>query len=82
MKLFELWPIHPTKGAWDPWYDTACGFVVRAETEEAARCLADAKGGDETSQIRHPWLDPGQSKCEELLAEGEAEVILRHFDAA
>lgn len=47
MKLWELRPINRTgeetpmggqkPDPWDPWYDRAFGFVVRAETAEDAR---------------------------------------------
>ncbi len=49
----KLWILRPVKddNLWDPWYDKAFGFIVAAETEEAARALAQSKGGDEV----HSW---------------------------
>jgi hypothetical protein len=95
MKLFLLKPkclgqehgakVYPAP--WKPWYDKAFGFVVRAESENDARALAQAAGGDEVydaSFIRGvpAWLNPEFSICEELLPEGEAQVILHDFAAA
>jgi hypothetical protein len=87
----KLWLLHPVgytdddedmAAAWKPWYDKAFGFVVRAESEQAARALANAAGGEEISAGVNPWLDPAQSTCVPLLAEGEAEVVLFDFHSA
>ncbi len=82
----RLWLIRPLGGgAWEPWYDKTFGFVVRADSEEEARKLANAEGGDETSRGERdgdPWLDPKQSICAELTADGEKCVIIRDFAAA
>lgn len=88
----KLWLLLPGNNgiAWSPWYDKAFGFVVRAETEDEARKLANANGGDETGPITEhvyrtggdPWLDPSQSTCVELTPEGEAGVILRDYASA
>lgn len=76
---------------WEPWYDKAFGFVVRASTEEEARAFAHGSAGDEnrgeflrmtTAQTKTPWKDPKYSDCEELLPEGTAGVIIRDFAAA
>lgn len=90
----KLWVLRPVAGLekdndpWEPWYKKAFGFVVRAETEEEARSMADADGGAEnysgigTSkeyEIVGPWLDSRYSTCEELTTEGEAEVVMRDF---
>ena len=37
MRLWILRPIDEAAGQWSPWFDKAFGFVMRAETEEAAR---------------------------------------------
>ena len=53
MKLFHLYPKENIEGEnpWSPWYDKAFGFVVRAETEEEARKLANEEGGDEVGDV-------------------------------
>lgn len=90
LKLYILKPKQGNAYAWEPEYDKSVGFVVRAENEEHARQLANDAGGDETGPPRYlgyrtggdPWLDPEQATCEELTADGPAEVILRdHRDA-
>jgi len=50
----KLWLLRPVVGhgnleddPWSPWYDKAVGFVIRADTEENARVLAQSRGGDE-----------------------------------
>lgn len=107
MNLYLLRPVnyvpnrvHHIEGCnpWDPWYDKAFGFVVRAEDETQARQLADANSGGEGTECeapeyRHPWLKPDLSICEvlaeltcsECLAEtpsGPAEVLLTDFKMA
>ena len=87
MKLWLIRPIEKNGSfegtAWDPWYDKAFGFVVRAETEDAARHLigdyAVSGSGDEGIEA---WLDPELSNCIELLPEGEEEIIMRDFARA
>lgn len=93
MKLWILRPMEGLKGKsnpWEPWYDKAFGFVVRAETEDEARKLANADGGNETGPKRNdvyptggdPWLDPALSTCTELMPDGEAGVVMKDFAAA
>lgn len=93
MKLWLLRPIddESDSGPWSPWYDKAFGFVVRAETENAARALIgeNHEGGDEIRttyasppSVTDPWRDTKLSSCEELTAEGPAEIIIRDFHAA
>ena len=67
------------QAAWEPWYDKAFGFVVRAENEYNARLLASKDAGCEEASA---WLDPAQSSCEELASNGEGEVIMRDFASA
>lgn len=78
MKWWLLRPIDKDaqEGPWDPWYDRAFGFVVRAETETQARALATTKGGQEVSVEPTSWTDPGLSSCIELAIDGPAEVVL------
>ena len=75
MKLWILQPIEP----WDPWYDRAFGFVVRAQTEQEARVLASTEAGDEGGSS---WQDEDKTTCYELTAEGFSCVVLRDFWAA
>ena len=94
MKLWILRPVDglaKTDNPWEPWYDKAFGFVVRAETEAEARDLADADAGDEnrgefmgrsTANTKAPWKDAAYSTCVELLPEGAAEVVMKDFASA
>jgi hypothetical protein len=85
MKLWILRPVENLpKGddPWEPWYDKAFGFVVRAETEEKARKFAHEDGGYETADTNSPWLEAKYSTCDELPTEGEAGVVLQDFHAA
>jgi hypothetical protein len=61
-----------------PEWDVNNGFVIRAETAEAARVLASQERGDEGSRT---WLEPEFSSCVELTADGHSEVVLRDFNA-
>lgn len=94
MKLWLLRPVDGLKkndNPWEPWYDKAFGFVVRAETEEEARALAHADAGDENrgefmsrtiAATKQPWMDAKYSTCVELLPEGAAEVVMKDFASA
>ncbi len=76
----KLWLLRPqTKAAWQPWYDKAFGFVVRAETAREAREYASDDAGDEGHAC---WLDATQSTCDELLPEGLIGVVLKDFASA
>lgn len=79
MRLWELRPIDKDSGPWEPWYDKAFGFVVRADTEAQARLLASAQAGDEKAAA---WLDASLSRCEELTDDGEASVVMQDFASA
>ena len=78
MKLFLLRAKrgHPT---WEPWYDKAFGFVVRATDENEARLLASDNAGDEGQDA---WIDANASTCVELTADGPSEMILQDFARA
>lgn len=92
----KLWLLRPRKDLpenddpWDPWYDKAFGFVIRAETEEEARVFANKDGGDETGKVSHrtyrtggdPWLNSKMSSCEELKPDGEAGTVIQDFHSA
>ena len=77
MKLWLLRPREEVYGTeldlWEPWYDKAFGYIVRAEKEKEARELATTGIGDEAKEA---WLDAKYSTCEELLPEGEPKIIL------
>lgn len=84
----KLWLLRPREdiaksafGPWAIWWDKAFGFVVRAETEEQARQIANANAGDENGD-EHPWLGFLWSTCEELSAEGTEGVIIQDFARA
>jgi hypothetical protein len=102
MKLWELRPLDKYRerddpgrmdngNPWDPWYDRAFGFIVRAETEHQARQLAHENAGDENMEeklgvrVSHastPWLNSKYSTCTELLQDGESGIILQDFYSA
>lgn len=58
-------------------YDTTQSQVVRANSEEEARRLANQSCGDE-GQI---WENPDEVSCELLDPNGPAEVILTDYKA-
>jgi hypothetical protein len=86
----KLWILRPIKGLpkesnpWEPWYDKTFGFVVRAETENDARILANQKGACEVDEDEHcnPWMDKNLSTCVELSSDGEEELIINDHRAA
>jgi len=82
----KLWLLRPAKekkgGPWDPWFDKSFGFVVRAETEEKAREIADDNAGDENRDAKHPWLKSRYASCEELTPNGEEDLIMKDFASA
>lgn len=88
MKLWILRPVeclNYNDDPWDPWYDKAFGFVVRAECEGDAREMAHSESGDEDRKIPDiisPWLESKYSTCEELTIAGQSGVIIRDFAAA
>jgi hypothetical protein len=88
MKFWRLTPRHGTlwwcvdgKDPWSPHSGRAFGFVVRAKDVEEARWLAHQAAGAENETIPgvHPWLDEGYSVCEEIPANGSAEVLIVNF---
>ena len=72
MKLYLL----TTVENWEPWYDKAFGFVVRAQDETSARTLASNNAGDEGSEA---WMNPKLTACNELTPEGVPEVVIRDY---
>lgn len=83
----KLWILRPAGGRanndnpWEPGYDKAFGFVMRANTEKEAREMAHNESGDETGTTRTPWLDAAYSTCAELLPRGLAGVVMQDFHA-
>ena len=92
-----LWLLRPLDGLpnndnpWEPWYDKAFGFVVCAESEQAARQLAHTEAGDENrgefldgkiADTKTPWLDAKYSTCAELTSAHAAGVVMRDFASA
>jgi hypothetical protein len=84
----KLWKLEPTKrGEQYVALDCNNGFVIRAESEQDAREIAEAAAGDERSDaVRdgHPgfWIVSKLAKCSELTAEGKAAIVLESFHAA
>lgn len=91
MKLWELRPAgfsDPDAEYPEPWsstvWDCAYGFVVRAETEQRARELAESRAGFESNvglTGSEAWLDSSLTTCEELSAEGSEMVVIRDYHA-
>ena len=89
MKLWILRPVEDLKNSdnpWEPWYDKCFGFVIRAETEQDARLIANRNAGDENrgtflnkkiADTKTPWIDPKYTTCKELSNEGDPGVIIR-----
>jgi hypothetical protein len=77
MKLWLLRPMDDTLEPWMPWHDRMFGFVIRAESESKARAVASRNAGDEGPKA---WLLPNNSKCVELLPDGEEEVVLEEYN--
>jgi len=50
MKLYFLYPVEnlpDNDNPWEPWFDKAFGFVVRAKNKDEARKFANEEAGDE-----------------------------------
>lgn len=77
----KLWLLRARDGAepWEPWYDTAAGFVIRAVDETIARDLAARKSGDEGGRA---WRDSRLSTCVELTGDGPEGIVMRDFAPA
>jgi len=92
----KLWLLRPTEALyneispWEPWYDKVFGFVVRAETEERAREIANLNGGNEVGEPCNkpyrtggdPWLNVALSSCIELKSDGDECMIIRDYASA
>jgi hypothetical protein len=86
MHAMPLWILRPVDDHphWEPWYDKAFGFVVRADSEAEARQIAQSNGGDELGWDikRDCWTDPTAATCIKLSVEGPSGVVMRDFHAA
>lgn len=86
MKLFLLKAIPP----FDPSYDATHGLLIRAESDQHAREMANEATAFDYKKLvgktengrgifepyDHPWLDPERTSCDEVAAEGEPGVLL------
>ena len=64
MKLWLLRPINIYGDSpWNPWHDKAFGFVVRADTEQEARKLANEESGDENYNEPDVWFKQEFTLC-------------------
>jgi hypothetical protein len=88
--MMKLYLLRPKKGLpelpedrksnpWEPWYDKAFGFVVRAENETIARTLASKENGEEPADA---WTNPELSTCVELTTDGGEGIIIIDFHSA
>ncbi len=73
--LFLLKPVRD----WEPWYDKAFCFVVRAASEEHARLVASDQAGDEGKEV---WLDASKTSCKAIDPNGPPEVLCRDMASA
>jgi hypothetical protein len=68
-------------------WDETHGFVVRAKTEADARRIVTIKGGREEffnpygAEGPGAWLDPSETSCVLIDADGPDAIILRDFNA-
>lgn len=84
-KLYYLKPKSIKLEPWQPWYDKAFGFVVRAESPDEARLIASQNAGEEDNTGYYEynkrelsvWCDEKYTECIELTGDGESELILR-----
>jgi hypothetical protein len=79
MKLWILRPGDDSLPPWIPYYDRIFGFVIRAQSEDAARSLAASTCREEGPDA---WLSSRSSSCIELPVDGPAGVIMEDFSRA
>lgn len=77
MSDMRLWHLS-RRDTSNPAYDVSNGFVVRAESEDAARKIASSSHGDEGAGV---WLTRSGSTCELLTTKGGAGIIIHDFNA-
>lgn len=88
----RFWLLEAVKGdeLWKPWYDKCFRVVVRAESEEQARFLAQKEGSDETGDwfakkngASFPaWTGVEHSTCVELPPDEDPKVIIQDIHEA
>ena len=78
MKLWLIYPQEEYETELD-YDDCAQQFVIRAETAEQAREIAQKNGGDEVRYTKFSWLNKEHAHCHELSVEGDAMLIMRDF---
>lgn len=59
-------------------YDQYAGFVIRADSEQEARAIANVIKDDAPDGR---WLDPARSTCNIVSTDGESSIILASFRA-
>lgn len=71
----KLWHLQGRldEGPWHTAQDKVVGFIVRAEDEAQARRLARDDAGSEDGYV---WIESKFSTCTELLADGDARVLM------
>jgi hypothetical protein len=72
----KLWKLERTKQ--DRWLDLNNTFVVRAESEAAARSIVARRHGYEV-EVDADWFDPNRSTCVRIREDGPAEIVLCDF---
>lgn len=94
MKVYILRPqdnLNNNDNPWEPWYDKSFGFIVRANSEQEARQIANENAGDENrgeflneriANTQSPWLDEKYSFCKELTGDGDSGMIMQDFARA
>ena len=86
----KLWLLRPVEGLteydpWKPWFDKCFGFVVRADTKQHAREIADSQSKSEAGDWNgksDAWLNEKYSTCDELTIAGPEEVIIQDVHMA
>lgn len=81
MKLWLLESRDDLTMANDPWwrkYDCFIGFVVRSESAENARKLANELAKNDPID-RPVWLDDRYSTCTEVTQNGDEDLILASY---
>lgn len=70
----KLWILEQKIGVIDMEH-CAYAMVIRAETEEKARLIADNNERQGRDNTDSPWLTPSETSCVELTSSGKEDVI-------